>query len=156
MARAGPVSSGGGGLGPARSRLQETAGGASVSTAGVACSLPASEAVTAVTSYPPTTHYFWTPRHQRPVVRCRPAAGTNLALTMLPKAMAYAVVAGVPPVYGLYASCAAPALALAFGSNRLLFTGPVGVMSAPGAMGLMFSAALPPLKPAIVCTSCAA
>src|SRR5262245_18475054 len=55
------------------------------------------------------------------------AAGTNLALTMLPKAMAYAVVAGVPPVYGLYASCAAPALAVAFGSNRLLFTGPVGV-----------------------------
>lgn len=57
------------------------------------------------------------------------AAGTNLALTMLPKAMAYAVVAGVPPVYGLYASCAAPALAVAFGSNRLLFTGPVGVMT---------------------------
>jgi SulP family sulfate permease len=48
------------------------------------------------------------------------AAGANLALTMLPKAMAYAVVAGVPPVYGLYASCAAPALAVAFGSNRLL------------------------------------
>jgi SulP family sulfate permease len=38
-------------------------------------------------------------------------------------------VAGVPPVYGLYASCAAPALAVAFGSNRLLFTGPVGVMT---------------------------
>ena len=57
------------------------------------------------------------------------AAGINLALTMLPKAMAYAVVAGVPPVYGLYASCAAPALAVAFGSNRLLFTGPVGVMT---------------------------
>src|SRR5262249_60120555 len=56
-------------------------------------------------------------------------AGANLALTMLPKAMAYAVVAGVPPVYGLYASCAAPALAIAFGSNRLLFTGPVGVMT---------------------------
>ena len=57
------------------------------------------------------------------------AAGANLAVTMLPKAMAYAVVAGVPPVYGLYASCAAPALAVAFGSNRLLFTGPVGVMT---------------------------
>src|SRR5215831_17739696 len=27
------------------------------------------------------------------------------------------------------ASCAAPALAIAFGSNRLLFTGPVGVMT---------------------------
>src|SRR5262249_673091 len=57
------------------------------------------------------------------------AAGGNLALTMLPKAMAYAVVAGVPPVYGLYASCAAPVLAVVFGSNRLLFTGPVGVMT---------------------------
>jgi sulfate permease, SulP family len=46
------------------------------------------------------------------------AAGANLALTMLPKAMAYAVVAGVPPIYGLYASCAAPALAIAFGSDE--------------------------------------
>src|SRR5262245_45002185 len=57
------------------------------------------------------------------------AAGANLAMAMLPKAMAYAAVAGVPPAYGLYASCAAPALAVAFGSNRLLFTGPVGVMT---------------------------
>src|SRR5262249_26460036 len=57
------------------------------------------------------------------------AAGANLALAMLPKAMAYAAVAGVPPAYGLYASCAAPALAVAFGSNRLLFTGPVGGMT---------------------------
>src|SRR6516162_3400572 len=57
------------------------------------------------------------------------AAGVNLALSMLPKAMAYAAVAGVPPAYGLYASCVAPALAAAFGSNRLLFTGPVGIMT---------------------------
>src|SRR5215813_10840056 len=57
------------------------------------------------------------------------AGGANLALAMLPKAMAYAAVAGVPPAYGLYASCVAPALAVAFGSNRLLFTGPVGVMT---------------------------
>jgi MFS superfamily sulfate permease-like transporter len=57
------------------------------------------------------------------------AVGANLAFTMLPKAMAYAVVAGVPPAYGLYASCAAPALAVTFGNNRLLFTGPVGVMT---------------------------
>ena len=57
------------------------------------------------------------------------AAGANLAFAMLPKAMAYAAVAGVPPAYGLYASCAAPTLAVVFGSNRLLFTGPVGVMT---------------------------
>jgi SulP family sulfate permease len=57
------------------------------------------------------------------------AAGANLALAMLPKAMAYAAVAGVPPAYGLYASVAAPAPAVAFGRNRLLFTGPVGVLT---------------------------
>ena len=34
------------------------------------------------------------------------AGGANLALAMLPKAMAYAAVAGVPPVYGLYAVAA--------------------------------------------------
>jgi SulP family sulfate permease len=57
------------------------------------------------------------------------SAGANLAMAMLPKAMAYAAVAGVPPAYALYASCAAPAIAVAFGSNRLLFTGPVGVLT---------------------------
>src|SRR5262245_41108117 len=76
------------------------------------------------------------------------AAGANLALTMLPKAMAYAVVAGVPPVYGLYASCAAPALAVAFGSNRLLFTGPVGVMTVLVLGSLNHFA--PPFSPAYI------
>ena len=76
------------------------------------------------------------------------AAGANLALTMLPKAMAYAVVAGVPPVYGLYASCAAPALAVAFGSNRLLFTGPVGVMTVLvlGSLHRFATPSLPPIS----------
>src|SRR5262249_21993969 len=57
------------------------------------------------------------------------AAGANPALAMPPKAMAYPLVARRPPAYGLYASCAAPTLAVVFGSNRLLFTGPVGVMT---------------------------
>jgi len=33
--------------------------------------------------------------------------------------MAYAAVAGVPPTDGLYANCAAPALAVAFGTSHL-------------------------------------
>ncbi len=56
-------------------------------------------------------------------------AGINLAVSMLPKAMAYALVAGLPPIYGLYASFVAPLVAIIFGSNKLLFTGPVGVMT---------------------------
>lgn len=53
----------------------------------------------------------------------------NLSVSMLPKAMAYSLVAGLPPIYGLYASFIAPLVAILFGSNRLLFTGPVGVMT---------------------------
>src|SRR5262249_42062587 len=63
------------------------------------------------------------------------AAGTNLALAMLPKAMAYAAVAGVPPAYGLYASCAAPVLGVAFGSNRLQPSS-IAIGSAPFQPGL--------------------
>ncbi len=56
-------------------------------------------------------------------------SGINLGVSMIPKAMAYALVAGLPPIYGLYASFVAPLMAILFGSNRLLFTGPVGVMT---------------------------
>lgn len=56
-------------------------------------------------------------------------AGITLGVSMIPKAMAYAVVAGMPPIYGLYASFVAPLVGILFGSNRLLFTGPVGVMT---------------------------
>lgn len=56
-------------------------------------------------------------------------AGITLGVSMIPKAMAYALVAGLPPIYGLYASFVAPLVAILFGSNKLLFTGPVGVMT---------------------------
>lgn len=56
-------------------------------------------------------------------------SSVNLSVSMLPKAMAYSLVAGLPPIYGLYASFVAPLIAILFGSNRILFTGPVGVMT---------------------------
>ena len=69
-------------------------------------------------------------------------AGLNLSVSMIPKAMAYAIVAGLPPVYGLYASFIAPLVGILFGSNRLLFTGPVGVMTV-----LVFTALSPIAEP---------
>jgi len=69
-------------------------------------------------------------------------AGINMGVSMIPKAMAYAVVAGLPPIYGLYASFIAPLVGILFGSNRLLFTGPVGVMTV-----LVFSALSPMAEP---------
>ncbi len=69
-------------------------------------------------------------------------AGLNLSVSMIPKSMAYALVAGLPPIYGLYASFVAPLVAILFGSNRLLFTGPVGVMTV-----LVFTALSPIAEP---------
>src|SRR5262249_45266844 len=68
-----------------------------------------------------------TPRRSA-VSSTTPPPGPTLRSPCCPRRWPTPPWAGVPPVYGLYASCAAPALAVVFGSNRLLFTGPVGVM----------------------------
>lgn len=64
----------------------------------------------------------------------RPARGdflaaSTVALVLVPQALAYAVIAGVDPVYGLYAAVAAPLAGAVIGSSPYLQTGPVAVTS---------------------------
>lgn len=64
----------------------------------------------------------------------RPARGdfvasVSVALVLVPQALAYAVIAGVDPVYGLYAAVAAPLAGALIGSSPYLQTGPVAVTS---------------------------
>ncbi len=66
-------------------------------------------------------------------------AGTTVALVLIPQAMAYAQLAGLPPHYGLYASFLVPIVAAIFGSSKQLQNGPVAIIS------LMTAAALAPL-----------
>ena len=54
-------------------------------------------------------------------------AGTTVAMVLIPQAMAYAELAGLAPVYGLYAACLPPVVAAFFGSSRQLSTGPVAL-----------------------------
>jgi len=69
-------------------------------------------------------------------------AALIVTLMLIPQSLAYAMLAGLPPVMGLYASLL-PLLAYAlFGSSRSLAVGPVAVVS------LMTAAALTPLFPA--------
>jgi SulP family sulfate permease len=56
-------------------------------------------------------------------------AGLTVAAILVPQAMAYAMLAGLPPVYGLYAGVAAPAIAALWGSLRQLATGPIAITS---------------------------
>jgi SulP family sulfate permease len=56
-------------------------------------------------------------------------AGLTVAVVLIPQAMAYAMLAGLPPVYGLYAGAVTPMIAGLWGSLRQLATGPIAIMS---------------------------
>jgi SulP family sulfate permease len=66
-------------------------------------------------------------------------AGVSVSLVLIPQAMAYAALAGLPVVYGLYASFLPVIVASMWGASRFLHTGPVAMLS------LMSAAALEPL-----------
>ncbi|MFN0281571.1 MAG: SulP family inorganic anion transporter [Kineosporiaceae bacterium] len=54
-------------------------------------------------------------------------AGTSVALVLVPQSLAYAQLAGAPPVHGLYTAIAAPLAAALFASSPYLQTGPVAL-----------------------------
>lgn len=56
-------------------------------------------------------------------------AGLTVALVLVPQSMAYAELAGLPPVHGLYAAVAAPIAGALIGSSPYLQTGPAPVTS---------------------------
>ncbi len=56
-------------------------------------------------------------------------AGLTVAVVLVPQSMAYALIAGLPPVYGLYAASIPVIIAALFGSSPQLATGPVAIVS---------------------------
>jgi SulP family sulfate permease len=66
-------------------------------------------------------------------------AGIVVAMMMIPQGMAYALVAGLPPVAGLYAGIVPPLLYALFGSSSTQSVGPMAIIS------LMTASALAPL-----------
>ena len=71
-------------------------------------------------------------------------AGTVVAALLVPQAMAYAMIAGLPPEVGLYASVAPLVIYAVLGGSRSLSVGPVAIVSLLVAGGL---AELGPLAP---------
>ncbi|WP_455205468.1 SulP family inorganic anion transporter [Kaarinaea lacus] len=65
------------------------------------------------------------------------AAGITVALVLVPQSMAYAQLAGLPVVYGLYASFVPVIVASLWGSSNQLHTGPVAMLSLMSAAALM-------------------
>ncbi|MEJ2575319.1 MAG: SulP family inorganic anion transporter, partial [Gammaproteobacteria bacterium] len=79
----------------------------------------------------------WLPM-SRDSARADLVAGVTVALILVPQSMAYAQLAGLPVVYGLYASFVPVIVASLWGSSSQLHTGPVAMLS------LMSAAAVVP------------
>lgn len=72
----------------------------------------------------------WMPELKDPkILRADMIAGLTVALVLIPQSMAYATLAGLPEVYGLYISFVPVFVAALWGSSRQLGTGPVAVVS---------------------------
>lgn len=71
----------------------------------------------------------WGPRYDRRDLRSDLIAGATISALLIPQGLAYALLAGLPPQVGLYASIA-PVIAYAiFGTSRQLALGPVAIVS---------------------------
>lgn len=79
---------------------------------------------------------------------CDLLAGSTVAIILIPQGMAYALMAGFPPIYGLYAALV-PILIYPFlGSSRYLSVGPVALVSIIVLSGLSQFAA--PMSPEFI------
>ena len=81
----------------------------------------------------------WLRHYRRALLPGDISAGIVVAMMMIPQGMAYALVAGLPPVAGIYASILPPVLYALFGTSSTQSVGPMAIIS------LMTASALAPL-----------
>ena len=85
----------------------------------------------------------WLPEYRNPgVIRADMFAGLTGAIVVMPQGIAFALLAGMPPHYGLYAAMIPCLIAALFGSSRLMVTGPANAISLT-TMALIAPRALP-------------
>ena len=81
----------------------------------------------------------WLRAYRKADLRGDLSAGLTVAVMLIPQSMAYAMLAGLPPIVGLYASVAPLVIYALFGSSRQLAVGPVALDS------LLVAAAIAPI-----------
>lgn len=72
----------------------------------------------------------WLPNYKTSYLIQDTIAGLTVGLTVIPQAIAYAIVAGLPPEQGLYASLTAGIVYSLFGSCYYVTVGPTAIMAA--------------------------
>ena len=71
----------------------------------------------------------WAPQYDRATLGADLLAALIVTIMLIPQSLAYALLAGLPPEAGLYASVAPLLLYALFGTSRVLAVGPVAVVS---------------------------
>lgn len=80
--------------------------------------------------------FKWLPDYKRSYLSGDIAAGLTVGIMLIPQGMAYAMLAGLPPVFGLYASLLPQVVYAIMGTSRQLAVGPVAMDSLLVATGL--------------------
>ena len=71
----------------------------------------------------------WGSRYRREALTSDLGAALIVTVMLIPQSLAYALLAGLPPEVGLYASVAPLVFYAVFGTSRVLAVGPVAVVS---------------------------
>ena len=71
----------------------------------------------------------WIRQYGRPYLKADLLAGLTVAVVAVPQSMAYAMIAGLPVQYGLYASIVPTVVSCLWGSSAHLITGPTTAVS---------------------------
>src|SRR5207344_2395473 len=71
----------------------------------------------------------WWPMVNRNTTRADLLAGLTGAILGLPQGVAFAILAGLPPEFGLYAAMVPPALSALFGSSWQMVAGPTNAVA---------------------------
>ena len=80
--------------------------------------------------------FQWLPKYKRSYLSGDIGAGLTVGIMLIPQGMAYAMIAGLPPVFGLYASLIPQIIYAIMGTSRQLAVGPVAMDSLLVASGL--------------------
>jgi len=78
----------------------------------------------------------WLPNYKKEFITSDISAGITVGIMLIPQGMAYAMIAGLPPVFGLYASLIPQIIYAILGTSRQLAVGPVAMDSLLVASGL--------------------